>query len=96
MSAKDGDCSTSTSSAGGSSPEQRTESRGSSVSGGLREEYEDILKYAVVAPKLLGDSSILTAALPTTPSTQRQSEPQCSILSIRTIIVVYTYICCQY
>ena len=68
------DCSTS--SASDSSPEQRSESRGSSVSAGLREEYEDILKYAVVAPKLLGESSTLTAPLPTTPPTERQSEPR--------------------
>ena len=50
-----------------SSLEARSESRGSSVSEGLREEYEDILKYAVVAPKLLGESSALTQPLPPPP-----------------------------
>ena len=33
-----------------SSPEARSESRGSSVSTGLREEYDDLLRYAVVMP----------------------------------------------
>ena len=35
-----------------SSPEAVSESRGSSVSTGLREEYEDLLRYAVVTPVL--------------------------------------------
>ena len=35
-----------------SSPEVVSESRGSSVSTGLREEYEDLLRYAVVTPVL--------------------------------------------
>ncbi len=42
---------------GASSPEQRSESRGSSVSSGLREEYEDLLKYAVVTPVFDGKAS---------------------------------------
>lgn len=33
-----------------SSPEVVSESKGSSVSTGLREEYEDLLRYAVVTP----------------------------------------------
>ena len=58
-----GDCTPYTSC---SSPEQRSESRGSSVSAGLREEYEDLLKYAVVAPKLLDGSTTLPPTLPPT------------------------------
>ena len=65
-----GDCS----SASCSSPEQRSESRGSSVSAGLREEYEDLLKYAVVAPKLLNDGANLPPILPPTPSTEEKGE----------------------
>ena len=67
---EDGD---SSSSAGCSSPEQRSESRGSSVSAGLREEYEDLLKYAVVAPKLLDGSSSLPK-LPPTVTTEHRCE----------------------
>ena len=63
-----GDCS---SSASCPSPEQRSESRGSSVSAELREEYEDILKYAVVAPKLLGGESSLQASV----KQQQQQQP---------------------
>ena len=37
-----------------SSPELGSESRGSSVSTGLREEYEDLLRYAVVTPAFTG------------------------------------------
>lgn len=37
-----------------SSPELGSESRGSSVSTGLREEYEDLLRYAVVTPAFSG------------------------------------------
>ena len=66
-----GDCS---SSASCSSLEQRSESRGSSVSVGLREEYEDILKYAVVAPKLLGEGKTLPATLPPTHTDEKQGE----------------------
>ena len=36
------------------SPGMRSESRGSSVSTGLREEYEDLLRYAVVTPVIDG------------------------------------------
>ena len=44
--------STSSASESISSPEVRSESRGSSVSTGLREEYDDLLRYAVVMPVL--------------------------------------------
>ena len=44
--------STSSSAESVSSPEVVNESRGSSVSTGLREEYEDLLRYAVVTPVL--------------------------------------------
>lgn len=44
--------STSSSAESVSSPEVVSESRGSSVSTGLREEYEDLLRYAVVTPVL--------------------------------------------
>lgn len=37
-----------------SSPEASRESKGSSVSTGLREEYEDLLRYAVVTPNFDG------------------------------------------
>jgi len=37
-----------------SSPEEGSYSRGSSVSTGLREEYEELLQYAVVTPKFDG------------------------------------------
>jgi len=37
-----------------SSPEDGSYSRGSSVSTGLREEYEELLQYAVVTPKFDG------------------------------------------
>ena len=57
-----------------SSLEQRSESRGSSVSVGLREEYEDILKYAVVAPKLLGEGKTLPETLPPTHTDEKQGE----------------------
>lgn len=46
------DMSTSSSSEGISSPELVSESKGSSVSTELREEYEDLLRYAVVTPVL--------------------------------------------
>jgi len=36
------------------SPEEGSYSRGSSVSTGLREEYEELLQYAVVTPKFDG------------------------------------------
>ena len=55
-----------------SSPELPSESRGSSVSPGLREEYEDILKYAVVAPKLLGESSQSPPPPPSALDTRRE------------------------
>lgn len=61
-----------------SSPEQRSESRGSSVSAGLREEYEDLLKYAVVAPKLLDGSATLPPTLPPT----AESEENCCNLKM--------------
>ena len=41
-----------------SSPEVRSESRGSSVSTGLREEYDDLLRYAVVMPVLNTTGSV--------------------------------------
>ena len=45
----------STNSSGGvSSPEGSRDSKGSSVSTGLREEYEDLLRYAVVTPNFDG------------------------------------------
>lgn len=37
-----------------STPEERSYSRGSSISTGLREEYEELLQYAVVTPKFDG------------------------------------------
>ena len=37
-----------------SSPEEGSYSRGSSISTGLREEYEELLQYAVVTPKFDG------------------------------------------
>ena len=37
-----------------STPEERSYSRGSSISTGLREEYEQLLQYAVVTPKFDG------------------------------------------
>lgn len=36
------------------SPEEDSYSRGSSISTGLREEYEELLQYAVVTPKFDG------------------------------------------
>lgn len=42
------------SSEGASSPEESRDSKGSSVSTGLREEYEDLLRYAVVTPNFDG------------------------------------------
>ena len=39
---------------GSSSPEDGSYSRGSSISTGLREEYEELLQYAVVTPKFDG------------------------------------------
>ena len=42
------------SNSGSSSPELPSQSRGSSVSTSLREEYEDLLRYAVVTPALNG------------------------------------------
>ena len=44
----------STDSEGTSSPEEGSYSRGSSISTGLREEYEELLQYAVVTPKFDG------------------------------------------
>lgn len=49
--------STSSSAESASSPEVVSESRGSSVSTGLREEYEDLLRYAVVTPVLNASTS---------------------------------------
>ena len=55
------------------SPEQGSYSRGSSISTGLREEYEELLQYAVVTPKFDGKinnsetvmrSTQLTTAIP--------------------------------
>ena len=60
-----------------SSPELPSESRGSSVSPGLREEYEDILKYAVVAPKLLGESSSLSQPPRPSPPTPTALDTRC-------------------
>ena len=37
-----------------STPEEGSYSRGSSISTGLREEYEELLQYAVVTPKFDG------------------------------------------
>ena len=37
-----------------SSPEEGSYSRGSSISTGLREEYEELLQYAVVTPNFTG------------------------------------------
>ena len=45
-----------------SSPEVASESRGSSVSTGLREEYEDLLRYAVVTPVLSASVGGLTSS----------------------------------
>ena len=39
---------------GSSSPEEGSYSRGSSISTGLREEYEELLQYAVVTPNFTG------------------------------------------
>lgn len=39
---------------GTASPEESSYSRGSSISTGLREEYEELLQYAVVTPKFDG------------------------------------------
>ena len=39
---------------GTSSPEEGSYSRGSSISTGLREEYEELLQYAVVTPNFTG------------------------------------------
>ena len=66
-----------------SSPEQRSESRGSSVSAGLREEYEDLLKYAVVAPKLLDGSTTLPPTLPPT----TESEARCCVLCMYVCLI---------
>ena len=55
-----------------SSPETRSESRGSSVSTGLREEYEDLLRYAVVTPKI---ESLLPAKPTPKTSTKTHSAP---------------------
>lgn len=66
-----------------SSPEQRSESRGSSVSAGLREEYEDLLKYAVVAPKLLDGSTTLPPTLPPT----TESEARCCVLCVYVCLI---------
>lgn len=53
---------------GGSSLQLDSVSRGSSVSTGLREEYEDLLRYAVVAPVLDGKLGLV----PKQPSTHSQ------------------------
>jgi centrosomal protein POC5 len=48
-----------------SSPPSVDQSKGSSVSSGLREEYEDLLRYAVITPKLDKDvRGILKKATP--------------------------------
>lgn len=73
-----GDCTSYTSC---SSPEQRSESRGSSVSAGLREEYEDLLKYAVVAPKLLDGSTSLPPTIPPT----TEGEASCCTMHVRVL-----------
>ena len=52
-----------------SSPEVGSESRGSSVSTGLREEYEDLLRYAVVTPTFTGK-------LPPNPTHQQHLPPR--------------------
>ena len=65
------------SSSASSSPELRSESRGSSVSAELREEYEDILKYAVVAPKLLGESSTCPPTIQSQPPAPTSTERRC-------------------
>jgi len=55
-----------------SSPERASESRGSSVSTGLREEYEDLLRYAVVTPVV----GLPGKPHPSTMSPRPQSPPQ--------------------
>ena len=59
-----------------SSPEHRSDSRGSSVSAGLREEYEDLLRYAVVAPKLNGRAPhhVMSVPHPALPRSQQNRE----------------------
>lgn len=51
-----------------SSPNSSGNSKGSSVSTGLREEYEDLLRYAVVTPNFDGriQGVVKTKATPTT------------------------------
>lgn len=39
---------------GSTSPEEGSYSKGSSISTGLREEYEELLQYAIVTPKFDG------------------------------------------
>lgn len=61
----------STSLAGDSPPKEGSESCGSSVSTTLREEYEDLLRYAVVIPRV--DASISGLQTKGTPATSRHS-----------------------
>ena len=56
-----------------SSPEVISESRGSSVSTGLREEYEDLLRYAVVTPVLSTSVGGLTSTAKTSKVLKNQS-----------------------
>ena len=57
-----------------SSPEEVSEDRGSSITSSLREEYEDLLRYAVVTPNFNG--SVIKAPVSkdtkTTPSSSQR------------------------
>ena len=57
---------------GSSSPEEGSYSRGSSISTGLREEYEELLQYAVVTPNFTGkinNNEIVTRSAQVTSTT---------------------------
>ena len=51
-----------------SSPEEVSEDRGSSITSSLREEYEDLLRYAVVTPNFNGSVKPVSKDTKTTPS----------------------------
>lgn len=64
----------STTEEGASSPTICSESRGSSVSTEMREEYEDLLRYAVVMPTVGNDAA--NTAFPTIPSPSKVVHPK--------------------
>ena len=56
-----------------SSPEEVSEDRGSSITSSLREEYEDLLRYAVVTPNFNGSvKAPVSKDTKTTPSSSQR------------------------